>query len=186
MYLVAGLGNPGPKYEKTRHNAGFRVADRLSTRWKISLDSGKFEAMAGKGEAVGQPVLLCKPQTFMNLSGTAVAGLQRFYRINPGDVIVIHDDLDLETGRLRIRQGGSAGGQNGIKDIIGKMGPGFVRVKVGIGRPPPGMDAAAYVLQAPRGEEEQKLETACDQAALAVEAIIEKGVAQAMNLFNRR
>src|SRR3990172_8736473 len=135
MKLVVGLGNPGARYRRTRHNVGFMVVDRLAARWNIAVAGRRYEAEFGIGEVGGTRTVLAKPQTFMNASGTAVAKLRRTYRVAPAGIFVIHDDLDLSLGRLRIRGGGSAGGHQGVVSLIAALGAEFVRVRVGIGRP---------------------------------------------------
>ena len=148
MYLIVGLGNPTAKYEKTRHNAGFDVIDAIADKYGIELNLRKGKAFCGTGYIEGQKVMLAKPQTYMNLSGDSVSALVNFYKLDPmEDLIVVFDDISLAPGNLRIRKKGSAGGHNGIKDIIAKTGTDqFARVKVGVGEKPAGWDLADHVL----------------------------------------
>ena len=147
MYIIAGLGNPGGKYENTRHNVGFEVIDILADRMGICVDEKKHRALCGKGVLEGEKVVLVKPQTFMNLSGESVRSAADYYKVEADHIIVVFDDISLEPGQLRIRGKGSAGGHNGIKNIIAHLGTQeFPRVKVGIGEKPRGMDLADYVL----------------------------------------
>ena len=147
MYIIAGLGNPDGRYENTRHNVGFEVIDILADRMGICADEKKHRALCGRGVLEGQKVILLKPQTYMNLSGESVRAAADFYKAEPENIIVVYDDISLEPGQLRIRGKGSAGGHNGIKNIIAHLGTQeFPRVKVGIGEKPKGMDLADYVL----------------------------------------
>ncbi len=183
--LLVGLGNPGDKYEATRHNAGFWWIDQLaaSSNSKLALDA-KFFGIAGK-LAPTADIWLLKPTTFMNASGESVAPLARYYGVDAPDMIVIHDDLDLASGKLRLRQGGSSGGQNGIKSIMERLGSGdFARVKVGIGRPPGRMDPADYVLQNFSAAEEELFTPLRERVCEAVECWLAEGIETAMNRFN--
>lgn len=188
-YLIAGLGNPGREYEGTRHNTGFEVIDRLADRYDITgaaqTRSGK--ALTAKGRIEGQPVILMKPLTYMNLSGEAVREGLDYYHIDPGQhLIVISDDTDLPEGRIRLRTHGSAGGHNGLKNIILQAGTDhFIRVRVGIGaKPSPTADLADYVLGHAGGEDRKLLEEGEVLAADAVAAIVSDGVDRAMCRFN--
>ena len=186
MKIVVGLGNPGARYKDTRHNIGFQVLDELARRWRSENWKRRFEAEVSEHRA-GGPVLLVKPQTFMNLSGTAVREAAKFYKVESKDIIVIHDDLDLPTGRLRIRERGGAGGHKGIDSMIGQLGTDeFVRVKFGISRPPAEWDTADYVLGRFSSEEQATIAQTISLAADAVEAILAEGAAAAMNRFNRQ
>ena len=186
MKIVVGLGNPGARYKDTRHNIGFQVLDELARRWRSENWKRRFEAEVSEHRA-GGPVLLVKPQTFMNLSGTAVREAAKFYKVESKDIIVIHDDLDLPTGRLRIRERGGAGGHKGIDSMIGQLGTDeFVRVKFGISRPPAEWDTADYVLGRFSSEEQPTINQTISLAADAVEAILAEGAATAMNRFNRQ
>ena len=186
MKIVVGLGNPGARYKDTRHNIGFQVLDELARRWRSETWKRRFEAEVTEHRA-GGPVLLVKPQTFMNLSGTAVREATKFYKVESKDIIVIHDDLDLPVGRLRIRERGGAGGHKGIDSMIGQLGTDeFVRVKFGINRPPAEWDTADYVLGRFSSEEQPTINQTISLAADAVEAILAEGAAAAMNRFNRQ
>ena len=185
MYIIVGLGNPGEKYVHTRHNVGFEVIDILADRIGIHVDEKKHKGLCGRGGLEGQKVVLVKPQTFMNLSGESVRAVADFYKVAADEIIVVYDDISLEPGRLRVRGKGSAGGHNGIKNIIAHLGTQeFPRVKVGIGEKPKGMDLADYVLSHfGRGEWEQ-MEEAFKEAADAVAVMISQGTEAAMNRFN--
>lgn len=185
-WLVVGLGNPGTKYEGTRHNAGFRALDGYSKRSGQKIDRMKFKALVGEGVLGGQRVLFVKPQTFMNLSGEAVRDAVAFYNIPPEHVIVLSDDVSLDVGTLRIRPKGSAGGQNGLKNIIYHLkSEEFPRVKIGVGhKPHPEYDLADWVLSR-FGEEEQKaIDKACADAIEAAACIIAEGCPAAAQKFN--
>jgi PTH1 family peptidyl-tRNA hydrolase len=187
VWVVVGLGNPGRRYRSTRHNVGFRVVDRLAARWDVPVAREVHRALVGDARRDGERVLLVKPQTFMNESGGAVASLQRFYRFDSAHVVVVHDDVDLDVGRIRMRTGGGAGGNRGIESIMAALGdPGFVRVKVGVGRPPAGRVHADWVLNAPPAPESAVLEDAEERAAGAVELLLTDGPARAMNRINQR
>jgi PTH1 family peptidyl-tRNA hydrolase len=186
--LVVGLGNPGPEYAETRHNAGFLIVDRLAARHRIALArERRFQGAYGEGAVCGQRVALLEPHTWMNLSGKAVVAAVDALPLGDltSDLVVVYDDLDLPFGRLRVRPGGSAGGQKGLADIQERLGRSdFPRVRFGIGRPPPGGDPVEHVL-APFDEVElRSLEAALDRGADAVEAILADGVQAAMNRFN--
>ena len=187
--LIVGLGNPGPQYSRNRHNVGFQCVDLLAQRHGLRLDKLQQRAMTGSGVipcgGERHKVLLARPLTFMNASGEAVAPLARYYGVEPQDLIVVHDDLDLASGKLRLRAGGSSGGQNGIKSIIERLGsPDFARVKVGIGRPPGRMDPADYVLQNFSAAEEEVFAPLRERVCDAVECWLAEGIEAAMNRFN--
>lgn len=185
MKLVVGLGNPGEKYTSTRHNVGFMVVDFLAERYQISVDKIKFRSLTGKGIVAGEQAMITKPQTFMNLSGEAVRPLFSYIDIEKEDVIVIHDDLDLEFGRIKIKSGGGHGGHNGIRSIISHLGnKDFIRVRVGIGKPPPRWNVSNYVLSPFSADESKELHHILERSADAVEAIIRDGALLAMNRFN--
>lgn len=185
MYLIAGLGNPERRYEGTRHNVGFEVIDRLAEKLSTSVEEKKFKGCYGKGVIGGEKVILLKPQTYMNLSGESVRAAADFYKIQPDHIIVVYDDISLDAGQLRIRTKGSAGGHNGVKNIIAHLGTQeFPRVKVGVGANPPRMDLADYVLSPFGKEDQEKMAAAFDEAAQAVESLIEEGPDRAMNRFN--
>lgn len=185
-FLVVGLGNPGREYQDTRHNIGFRCADALVRAHGLSYNAKKrSKAIVAEGAIAGRRVLVAKPQTFMNLSGSSVQGLAAFYRIPPEHILVIFDDLDLPTATLRIRPKGGSGGHGGMTDIIRRLGTqDFPRVRFGIGRPPGRMDPAAYVLQRFSAGEEPAIAGAVSRAVAAVESWLRDGIEAAMNQFN--
>jgi PTH1 family peptidyl-tRNA hydrolase len=186
MRLIVGLGNPGKRYRDTRHNVGWDALDRLALRWGIRVDEKDGYCLTGRGAIGGQSVWLAKPQTYMNLSGTAVRELLRYYRMSPGGLIVICDDLDLPVGMIRVRPKGGHGGHNGLRSILDELGTGeFNRVRIGIGRPAQ-MEPADYVLAPFQPEESRQIALAVDQAADAVEDILVRGPEAAMTRFNRR
>ncbi len=187
MKIIAGLGNPGDQYRLTRHNMGFLVVDAMADESGIAIQKRKFEAMLGDGRIADQRVLIAKPQTFMNLSGQSVRQVLDFYQKTTEDLLVIHDDLDLPFGTVRIKVGGGDGGHKGIRSLIDHLGDAnFTRVRLGIGKPPFKEDVEHYVLQTfPKADLEQLAEvvrTACD----AVREILGSGVRPAMNRFNTR
>jgi len=184
-WLVAGLGNPGPGYEGNRHNAGFGVAGVLSARMGSRFRASKFRALAAEGRLSGFPVALVKPLTFMNASGDAVAGLSRYYRAAPGRVVVVHDELDLPFGTVRLKQGGGDNGHNGLRSVTVSLGTrDYFRVRVGIGRPPGRMDPAVYVLRDFSTTERKELPLLLEAAADAVEMLLGKGLAASQNAFH--
>ena len=186
MIIIAGLGNPGDEYERTRHNTGFEVIDELVKEYGIVLDFAKHKAICGKGIIEGEKVMLMKPQTYMNASGEAIADAVNFYKLYPNDeLIVIYDDIDLPVGKIRVRESGSAGGHNGMKDIIEKLGTGeFVRVRVGVGAKPEEWDLADWVLSRFPDEEKTVMKEARKRAAGAVAAILSEGAEYAMSRYN--
>ena len=188
MYLIVGLGNPGRQYEATRHNMGFDVIDKLVEEYNVPQSGVKFNAMYGKGRIGGQPVILMKPLSYMNLSGGPVRDMANYFKIDPEtEMIVIYDDIDLEPGQLRIRKKGSAGGHNGIKHIIQQLGTQtFVRIKVGVGAKPKGWDLADHVLGRFSTEDRKLVDEAIAKAAKAVDIIISQGTDAAMNEYNRK
>lgn len=186
MRIVVGLGNPGRRYQGTRHNVGFAVADEVAVRAGAPFESGRAETLAarfGRGDAA---VLIAKPLTMMNLSGSAVAGLAGFYKVDPASVLVVADDVNLPLGRLRIRAAGSAGGHNGLRSIIDCLGTeGFPRLRVGVGRGDLRRDLADHVLARFDGDERDEVERAVARAADAVETFLAAGIEAAMNRHNR-
>ncbi len=187
MYIIAGLGNPTKEYDKTRHNVGFEVIDELAERYQIDISERKHRAFCGRGVVEGQKVLLVKPQTFMNLSGESLRMVLDYYKAPPEDLIVIYDDISLAPGQLRIRRKGSAGGHNGIKNIIAHLGTQeFPRIKVGVGEKPPRMDLKDYVLSRFSKGERELMEQAFKEAAQAAVMMITEGVDSAMNHFNMK
>ena len=188
MFIIVGLGNPSKEYEGTRHNAGFEVIERISDKYNISVDTKKHRALIGKGIIEGQKVILAKPQTFMNLSGESVRSLLDYYKVDEEqELIVIYDDISLDNGQIRIRAKGSAGGHNGIKNIIAHLGGQvFPRVKVGVGEKPSKYDLADYVLGHFSKEEQVLMDEGYAHAIHAVEMILEGDISAAMNEYNRK
>ena len=188
MKIIAGLGNPTKEYEGTRHNIGFSVIDKLADKYNISMNEKKHKAICGKGMIEGEKVILLKPQTYMNLSGESVVNAVNFYKVDPEeDVIIIYDDIDLDVGKLRIRAKGSAGGHNGMKNIIAHLGTQvFPRIRVGVGAKPKDWDLADYVLGRFPKEELPEIEAGRETACEAVKIIVSQGVEAAMNRINGR
>ncbi|HCL04285.1 MAG TPA: aminoacyl-tRNA hydrolase [Lachnoclostridium phytofermentans] len=187
MYIIIGLGNPTREYEATRHNIGFDAITRLADDNNISLDTKKHKAICGKGMIGGEKVILAKPQTYMNLSGESVRDLIDFYKVTKDEIIVIYDDISLDVGQLRIRTKGSAGGHNGIKNIIAHLGSDeFYRIKIGVGDKPKNWDLADYVLARFPKEEEPAIREALEKVSKACETIIRDGAQVAMNLYNKK
>lgn len=185
MWLLVGLGNPGPKYAGTRHNAGFHVIDQLAPRVGAGPVRGKLGAEVAEGRLGDERVLLCKPMEFMNTSGQALVRVARFWKIDAAHTVVVHDELDVPFGRLKLAGSGGHGGHNGLRSIIGEWGTAeFARVRFGIGRPPAGWDTADYVLADFTSGERQALPELEERAAAAVEAIVGSGLTTAMNRFN--
>lgn len=188
MFIIAGLGNPTLQYEGTRHNAGFDVIDTLAGIYNISVDGRKNRALIGKGIIEGKKVILAKPQTYMNLSGESLGGLVDYYKVDEeSEFLVVYDDISLDVGQLRIRKKGSAGGHNGMKNIISHLGTEvFPRIKVGVGEKPKKYDLADYVLSRFSKEERAIMEEGCQKAVEAVEMILRGEMEEAMNKFNRK
>lgn len=183
--LIVGLGNPGEKYRFTRHNMGFMVVDRLAQAHQVSLDKRKFKVVFGRGRVGTQPVILAKPITFMNRSGPAVRDLAHFFRLGTQDILVIHDDIDLVFGKIKIKQKGGDGGHNGVRSLIEAWGSGaFIRLRIGIGRPQTQQEIKAYVLGRFDAQEERLLEDVISTAQAAAETTLFKGVEEAMNRFH--
>lgn len=183
--LIVGLGNPGREYRGNRHNVGFRLVDQLCESLSVRLSRMQSKSLIGSGQLGGTKVVLAKPQTFMNNSGQAIAALVRFYKIGLDQLLVVHDDLDLPLGTLRMRPGGGPGGQKGLTSAIQLLGTQeFPRLRIGIGRPPGRMDAAAYVLQNFSQEEQQILDLVLQRAVEAARVFVTGGLEQAMNQFN--
>ena len=186
-WLVVGLGNPGSKYEWTRHNMGFLVVDELAERLSIPVQRLKFKALTNTAVLGGKSVLLMKPTTYMNLSGEAVGQAARFYKIPPERVLVISDDVALPQGKLRVRRSGSAGGHNGLKNIISHLGTDqFPRIKVGVGEKPTGMDLADYVLGHFPFSEQADMIDAFERASRAAAALLTQEPSQVMSIYNKR
>jgi PTH1 family peptidyl-tRNA hydrolase len=187
MNIIVGLGNPGRKYERTRHNAGFMVVDELAKSLRIDVSQDKYHAIIGRSRIGAEETVLVKPQTFMNDSGRSVAAVLRGTYTSISDLIVIHDELDLPLGAVRVKIGGGHGGHNGLRSIIEHLGSGdFIRVRIGIGRPAPDMEPADYVLSPYLAEERQTASEVVVKAAEAVRTIVAEGPTRAMNIFNQQ
>ena len=185
MKIIVGLGNPGRRYENTRHNAGFMVIDELSKKYGILIDKEEFQGLTGRGEIAGNKVMLVKPQTFMNLSGECVSELLRFYKIPEEDLIVIYDDIDIAFEKIRVRRKGHSGSHNGMRNIIALLqSEDFPRVRVGTNQPEVGMMLADYVLKKLDKEEKEKMKQGVSLAVSAIEEILKNGCESAMNLYN--
>lgn len=185
MKLIAGLGNPGAEYENTRHNIGFDVIDEISGKYNIAVKSMEKHGLVGKGMIGNEKVILVKPQTFMNLSGICVAGLADYYSLDISDVLIIYDDVSLDIGKIRIRPNGSAGGHNGIKNLINELGTqDFQRIRVGVGKKPMHYDLADWVLGHFKKDEREIMDKSVGLAAEAVESILDRGIGFAMNMYN--
>jgi len=182
MDAVVGLGNPGNQYKGTRHNVGFEVVDELAKRWGVSLK--KWKSSADIAVVRSRDVVLVEPRTFMNNSGEAVAAVMAFYRIVPENVLVVVDEVQLPLGKLRLRRAGSAGGHNGLKSVIGNVGDGFPRLRIGVGRGDQQWDLADHVLARFTADERPAIAAAVTRGADAVEMFIESGIEAAMNRFN--
>ena len=188
MFIIVGLGNPGKEYNNTRHNIGFAAIDLIAGRENIDVSEKKHKALIGKGLTGGQKVILAKPQTYMNLSGESVRQLIDYYKIDEkAELIVISDDISLDVGQIRIRKKGSAGGHNGLKNIIANLGHDtFVRIKIGVGDKPKNYDLVDYVLGHFGKEDQELMEGACGRVYEAVKMIIAEDVDAAMNAFNQK
>ena len=186
MYVIVGLGNPGKEYVNTRHNVGFRVVDAIADKYHIAVTEKKHKALVGKGVVEGQKVLLVKPQTYMNLSGESVREVIDYYKVDETEeLIVIFDDISLDVGKLRIRKKGSAGGHNGIKNIIAHLGHDtFQRIKMGVGDKPKGYDLADYVLGHFSAEDNRLMQDSIARAVEAVTVMMADGPDKAMNQYN--
>lgn len=187
MKLIVGLGNPGSRYAETRHNIGFMVVEKLAATLGIALKKRGHQGIYGVGRSFGQELTLLLPQTFMNLSGASVGSACKSLGVLPGDLVVVHDDIDLPFGTMKIRTGGGHGGHNGIRSIREVLGTGeFVRIKMGVGRPHPGGDVAAYVLGRFAAEERKRLDIVLANSVTALETLLSQGIQQCMNQFNNR
>lgn len=182
--LLVGLGNPGRQYRANRHNIGFMLIDLLAEKYNISLNRVQNKAIVGNGQIANRPVILAKPQTFMNLSGLAVGPLHKFYKIAPTDLLVAYDELDLPLGTLRLRAEGGPAGHNGMRSLIEQLGPNFSRLRLGIGRPAGQMPPAAYVLQDFGREEQTIVSRLLTEGVKAVETFLESGITLAMSKHN--
>lgn len=184
-YLLVGLGNPGREYRGNRHNVGFMVIDHLGQDWGVRLSKVQARALIGLGRYLGHKIILAKPQTYMNLSGQSVSSLMRFYKLPLENLLVIHDDLDLPLGTIRLRPSGGSAGQKGLNSIIQQLGTqNFARLRIGIGRPPGRMDPADYVLQNFSNEEQEMLTMVLGRAEEAVQGFLHLGLEQTMSRFN--
>ena len=185
MLLIVGLGNPGPRYADTPHNAGFVVCDRFAAKHGFGAMSARYQGEFARGRALGTDVGLLKPQTFMNLSGGSVAAALRYLPVEPADLIVVFDEMDIPSGKLRLRKKGGHGGHNGLRSIIESIGSSdFPRIRVGIGRPPAGREPTGHLLSKVRSDERERFSATVDLAVEALELAIEKGFEVAMNRFN--
>ncbi len=185
--LIVGLGNPGEAYRLTRHNIGFMVVDRVAHRYRILMDKRRFDAVFGLGIVDGRSVILAKPMTFMNMSGAAVQNLAHFFNLDTQDLLVIHDDIDLVFGKIKIKQKGGDGGHNGLKSLIEAFGSGvFARVRIGIGRPDTKQQVKGYVLSRFDSQQEAVLDEVITIAQDAVDTIVLKGLTEGMNRFSRK
>ena len=185
MHLIVGLGNPGPQYAWSRHNLGFMVATALSEDWRIPLKNHKMDAVWGQGRVDREAVVLAQPVTYMNLSGRAVSKLLNYWKLLPSDLVVLHDDLDVPPGRLKLALGGGAGGHRGVLSIINALDTlEFYRVKMGIGRPPTGMTAEEYVLKPWAKEELEGVAELVEKAVQAVKVLLTEGLDAARNRFH--
>ena len=186
MFLVVGLGNPGRRYVRTRHNVGFKVIETLQQRWEIHGEGKQLGCLVGSGMIANSRAILARPQAYMNRSGQPVASITGYYKLTEEDVLVVHDDVDLPFGQVRVKRGGGHGGHNGLRDLIQHIGRDFPRLRVGVGRPPEGWDTADYVLGKWSGEEREAVSSLVDLASDAVEAVLRDGIETAMNQFNTR
>lgn len=185
MYLIVGLGNPEEEYKRTRHNMGFDVVNEIASRYMVSLERKKFDAIYGEAIIEGQKVMLIKPQTYMNLSGVAVKQFVDFYKVPVEQVIVIYDDMDIEKGIMKIRKKGGAGSHNGMKSVISQIGSeGFPRIRIGIGAPLHPHDRMNYVLEKLSKEEYTILEQGIQKASMAIIDMLKSGIDHAMNQYN--
>lgn len=187
MKLIVGLGNPGPEYAATRHNIGFMVTATLAERNGIALKRKGHQGIYGVGRVAGAEATILLPQTYMNRSGTSVASAFQSLGVEPGDLVVVHDEIDLGFGSLRVKVGGGHGGHNGLRSIAVALGATeYTRLRLGIGRPPAGGDVSRYVLSCFSGAERAQLQEYIEKAADALELLVQKGPQEAMNLYNNR
>lgn len=185
MYLIIGLGNPENEYEKTRHNMGFNVINKLAKEYEIEVNKSKFKGLYGSGTIEGNKVILLKPQTYMNLSGDSIIEIMNFYKISKEDIIVIYDDIDIEQGTIRVRRNGSAGSHNGMKSVVRNLSTEeFARVRVGIGKEDNNIDIINYVLGAISKEDKELLDNGIERAKNAVIDILKNDIDFAMNKYN--
>ena len=187
MYLIVGLGNPEPEYSRTRHNMGFDVINKLATKYNISVEKNGFKSLYGSGLIEGEKVILCKPQTFMNLSGEAIIEFVNYYKIDLKNVIVIYDDIDIEPGVVKLRKKGGAGSHNGMKSVVHNLGSTeFPHVRIGTGTPVNKYDMINYVIGKVSKEEYKVLSKGIDTGVKAVEQILKNGIDNAMNVINAK
>ena len=187
MHLLVGLGNPGSQYEGTRHNVGFMALDRLVVRHGLGAGQEKFQSLLYRGRIGGIAVILAKPRTYMNLSGEAVGRIVDYYGVPVAKILVLHDDMDIEVGRLKVAARGGAGGHKGVSSIIQRLGEdAFARIKIGVGRPPAGWTAENWVLGRFTDEETKTVESVLDSAGAAAELFISDGAAEAQTRYNRK
>lgn len=185
MYIIAGLGNPGKKYEDTRHNIGFNTIDRLAYKLNIKVNKIKFKGLVGEGRIAGEKVILLKPHTFMNNSGESIVEILNFYKLKPEDLIVVVDDIDIEFAQLKIKKNGSAGTHNGLKSIVNLTGSkDFARFKIGVGKKHPNEDLANFVLSTFPSKDKIHIDDAIDACANAIISAVESGIDKAMNSYN--
>lgn len=185
MYIIVGLGNPGLKYENTRHNVGFLTIDYLSEKFNIDVKKSKFKSLYGQGEISGQKVMLVKPQTFMNNSGEAIREIKNFYKVDSQNIIVVYDDIDIDFGKIRIRKKGSSGSHNGMKSIIYQIqDDNFPRIKISVGKNPEYMDLANFVLSGFSEKEAKVIRGEIKNASDAISLMLDQGIDKAMNEFN--
>ena len=186
MKLIVGLGNPGGEYDETRHNVGFQVIDELKQQFSHAVFDKKFKGLMARARIGGEDTVLLKPMTYMNLSGESVGPAAGFFKIPPEDIIVIHDELDIEPGRIKLKKGGGHGGHNGLKSLVKHLpNANFTRVRLGIGRPPPRWETANYVLGKFTKQEQPVIQEVIRSATKAVEVILEEGLSSAMKEYNR-
>lgn len=185
MYIIAGLGNPGKKYEDTRHNIGFNTIDALADKLNIKVNKIKFKGLVGEGRIAGERVILLKPHTFMNNSGESIVEILNFYKLKPEDLIVVVDDIDIEFAQLKIKKNGSAGTHNGLKSIVNLTGSkNFARFKVGVGKKHPNEDLASFVLSTFPAKDKKHIEDAIDACADAIIEAMDRGIDASMNSYN--
>jgi len=185
-FIIFGLGNPGRDYEKTRHNIGFIALDKFSFDWKIDMTRVRFKSLVGEGKYGGHRIYLVKPLTYMNNSGNSVRSFMRFYKLEPDRILVIHDDLDLPFGSIRLRESGGSSGQRGMQSIISRIATeDFARLRIGIGRPPGNMDPVDYVLKRFSHNSESELGLVLNNVVRSVETLLTEGIEKAMTLYNR-
>jgi PTH1 family peptidyl-tRNA hydrolase len=185
MRLIVGLGNPGPRYADTPHNAGFVVCDRFAAKHRLPAEVAKFQGLFTRGKVLGHDVGVLKPQTYMNLSGESVAAALRYLPVEPADMLVVFDEMDIPSGKLRLRKAGGHGGHNGLRSIIEHLGSSdFPRIRVGIGRPPAGREPTGHLLSKVQADERERYAATIELAVDALDAVIERGFEAAMNRFN--